>query len=111
MADVLFGRERMEASSEGSTRAARMPDGWFGSQTAPRRQNVSAVLVFPSADVWCLAEPRGQPLLVRHPWTASPLTRGLLPVNEFIIDEQGERTVLGRSMADILGLPDPWPPI
>jgi len=115
VAEVLFGSERIEhvvlSSGEERSRETRATDGWFGLVGAPRRRGVSAVLVFPSAGPWYLAEPRGQPLLVRHPWATRPLPDGILPVHEFVIDEREGRVVAGRRVSEVLGLPDPWPPL
>ena len=111
VAEVLFGSERIEHVGEEQPRETRAANGWFGLVGAPRRRGVSAVLVFPRAEPWFLAEPRGQPLLVRHPWATRPLPDGILPVNEFVIDEREGRVVAGRRMSEILDLPDPWPPL
>jgi hypothetical protein len=113
VAEVLFGTERTQAitsSGHVDIREARCGDGWFGHPAAPRRRNVSAVLVFPRAEPWHLAEPCGQPLLVKNPRATRPLPPDILPTNEFVIDEREARVVNGRSMSSILGLPDPWPP-
>lgn len=114
VASVLFGSELVEdvvmASGEIRSSEARARDGWFGDPAAPRRRGVSAVLVFPSAEPWYLAEPRGQPLLVRNPWATRPLPEGILPVNELVIDEREGRLVRRSPMAEMLELPNPWPP-
>jgi hypothetical protein len=113
VAEVLFGTEQVQtvtSSGQAVTREIRNRDGWFGHSAAPRREYVSAALVFPQAEPWHLAEPRGQPLLVRNPWATQPLSADILPTNEFLIDEREGRVKQGRSMSQILGLPDPWPP-
>jgi hypothetical protein len=113
VAEVLFGTERAQTvSTSGQVHICeiRSGDGWFGNPAAPRRMNVSAVLVFPRAEPWHLAETRGQPLLVRNPWATRPLPAGILPTNEFVMDECEGRVIEGRSMSQILGLPEPWPP-
>jgi hypothetical protein len=110
VAEVLFGSERWR-STEDVLRMDRAANGWFGLVGAPRRQGVSAVLVFPSAEPWFLAEPRGQPLLVRHPWATRPLPDGILPTNEFVANEREVRVLPGRPFSKILDLPEPWPPI
>lgn len=111
LAEGLFGSERVLVLEDGREFTERGRDGWFGCTGAPRRRGVSAVLVFPSAEPWYLAEQRGQPLLVKHPWANRPLPDGIIPTNEFIIDHGDGRVVPGRMMSEILGLPDPWPPL
>lgn len=115
VADVLFGSEAVEDvvlwSGEIRSREGRAGDGWFGNASAPRRRGVSAVLVFPSAEPWYLAEARGQPLLARNPWATQPLPEGMLPLRELVINDMEGRVVPGRMMSDALGLPEPWPPL
>jgi hypothetical protein len=114
VAEVLFGSERTEFAvlpSGEELQETRAADGWFGLVGAPRRRGVSAVLVFPSAGPWYLAEPRGQPLLVKNPWATRLLPSCILPVDEFVIDEREGRVVAGRMMSEILSLPEPWPPL
>jgi hypothetical protein len=108
VAEALFGSERVLCSEDGRF-AERARDGWFGYTGAPRHRSVSAVLVFPSADPWYLAQQRGQPLLVKHPWATRPLPDGILPTHEFVIDDRDGRVVPGRMMSEILCLPRPWP--
>lgn len=115
VAEVLFGSEEIEelvmSSGQIRSRETRAGNGRFGHTGAPRSRGVSAVLVFPTAEPWNLAEIRGQPLLVRHPWAIRPLPDGILPMQELVIDDLAGRIVPGRMMSEILGLPDPWPPL
>lgn len=109
--EALFGSERVLCSGGGRLFDERARDGWFGYAGAPRHRSVSAVLVFPSADPWYLAEQRGQPLLIKHPWAVRPFPDRILPTDELVIDDRGGRVVPGRIISEILGLPDPWPPL
>jgi hypothetical protein len=113
VAEALFGSEGItllrDPSGETRSREQRARNGWFGHPGALRRRGVSAVLVFPSAQPWSLADRRGQPLLVRNPWATRRLPDGILPVQELVLDEREGRVVPDRMMSELLGLPDPWP--
>lgn len=113
--EVLFGTERnrviQHPYGQREEQAYRDADGWYGQEGNPRNTNVSAVLVFPDVDVWHLQDDRRQPLFVRHPWASRPLPQEFLPFKELLLTVVDGQAVPGRSMADILELPDPWPPV
>jgi hypothetical protein len=114
VADALFGREfRAERVVNGRTvesTLTRETFGWMGRPGAPRNTTASAVMVFPHCDIWRLGDPSRDPLLVHHPWAAWPLPVDMLPFWRLEMDERQGRVVPGRSMGEILGLPQPWPP-
>ena len=85
----------------------RRHDGaWLGSR-GPRYTRVSAVLIFDGLNSWgCASVPVR---LWKNPWAARPLPASL---DEVPRAEPGDRQfdlVDGKTMADLLSLPDDWP--
>jgi hypothetical protein len=110
----MFGpvMTRDTAMSDGSFRRTdKRGRGLWTPQARRDFNGVSAVLVFPRDDIWHLRSPKWQPLLARNPTARHPLPNDFLPFNELIVHELNEEVRLGRNFADLLGLPDPWPPL
>ncbi|MBR1235638.1 Asp-tRNA(Asn)/Glu-tRNA(Gln) amidotransferase subunit GatB [Bradyrhizobium sp. AUGA SZCCT0182] len=109
IAEALFGTE-LVVSVDGKISHDRARDGlWFGPEGA-RNQHVSGILLIPQTDIWKLREANREPILALNPWATSPLpeaVRGLprLEAMDHKLVEYG-----GKSLADILGVPIPWPP-
>jgi hypothetical protein len=69
---------------------------------------VSGVLLLPKPHLWDL---RWQPLLVRHPSADRPLPDDFLPLLGFKhVKDASYAPTEGKLLADILGLPEVWPP-
>ena len=114
VAGGLFGPEITEGVEHRDGRwelRHRRGDGFWFRKGRPDHTGVSAVLVFPQAEIWKLREKRWQPLLVQNPNATRPLPPEIsLPWHELVMAEK-EGTVRPRRVAgDILGLPEPWPP-
>jgi hypothetical protein len=89
----------------------RLSDGYWGTAAAPKHQNVSSVVLLPKPHLWDLREDRWQPLHLRNPWAETPVPDELLPLPGLSIAEDGMiATEDGTRLADILGLPEQWPP-
>lgn len=89
----------------------RRNNGYWGAPDDIRHPNVSAVILLPRPHLWDLRNDRWQPIIVRHPWAAHPLPDDVLPLPGYKLNENGEFSpVEGTRLADMLGLPDPWPP-
>ena len=58
----------------------RRGNGFWCRNARPDHIGVSAVLVFPQADIWKLREERWQPLLVQNPYATRPVPPELGPV-------------------------------
>jgi hypothetical protein len=99
---------------DGRTEAedTRTNDGYWGRPGEPRNANVSAVVLIPEPNLWKLRDERWQPLIAYNPFATNPLPRGILPLPGYAYVE--ETNVFGQSegtiLADILQLPDEWPP-
>jgi hypothetical protein len=98
-------------SGERDAKLKRRLDGYFGYPAAPKNRNVSAVVLLPRPHLWDLRNERWQPLLLRNPWSEHPHPEAVLPLPSYRLTKQYEFEELGGTMlADILGLPEAWPP-
>jgi hypothetical protein len=89
----------------------RRNNGYWGALDSIRHPNVSAAILLPRPHLWDLRSDRWQPLIVRHPWATHMLPDDVLPLPGHKLNEDGEFSpVEGTRLADMLGLPDPWPP-
>lgn len=114
VAGGLFGPEITEHVEHRDGRGEmrhRRGDGFWIRNGRPNHAGVSAVLVFPHAEIWKLREEQWQPLLVRNPNAGQPLPPEIgLPWPELVMTDRQGTVRPGRSAADMLGLPEPWPP-
>lgn len=114
--DALFGSPAVvfRRFADGTTEEelTRRNDGYFGRHGEPRNRNVSGVLLLPEPNLWKLRDERWQPLIADNPFATNPLPKGLLPLPGYsYIKETGEfGRADGTILADILDLPQPWPP-
>lgn len=101
--------EQLTATGQVDTLLKRRAGFWFRRGRAVH-QGVSAVLVFPDASLWQFREPEWRPLLAHNPWASRPLEEHLLPLTRLAARNDRWQRVEGRDVADILEIPDPWPP-
>jgi hypothetical protein len=89
----------------------RWSDGYWGTAEAPAHGQVGGVLLLPKPHLWDLREERWQPSIVRNGRAERPLPAKLMPVPGFSIGSDGQvNEAAGTPLADIVGLPDVWPP-
>jgi hypothetical protein len=99
-----------DESGQTVARDRRKADGYWGTPEAPKHRDVSGILILPKPHLWDLRNERWQPILLRNPWAERPLPDGLLPVPSFEYEPDHFAPKDGTKLADILGLPDVWPP-
>jgi hypothetical protein len=88
----------------------RAADGYWGTPDAPKHREVSGIVILPKPHLWDLRNERWQPLLLRNPWALRPLPDDFLPLPSFEHKTDQIALKAGTKLADILGLPTPWPP-
>lgn len=109
LTEAVFGDEIVQFN--GSTASiARAKNGFWHGLNGPQNRHVSGVLLLPETGLWKLREEKWQPVLAVNPWAERPLPDALREMNRFEAD--GDRWVFreGKRFADLVGLPDPWPP-
>jgi hypothetical protein len=85
-------------------------NGFWRGPNAPRNRHVSGVLLLPETGLWRLREEEFQPVLAVNPWAEQPLPATLRIMHRFEADDGRWKFYEGKRFADIVGLPDPWPP-
>lgn len=108
--NALFGRETVVFGPDGSRPGGRLHDGAWDGPQGPRHRSISAVWVLHSLNAWSADNPHSW--FVHNPWASVPLSRDALPITQYIPNrETGNlEEKVGASLAEILKLPDPWPP-
>lgn len=108
---TVYTEVRTFADGAIETEDKRRNNGYWGRPDSPRHPNVSAAILLPRPHLWDLREDRWQPLIMRHPWAAHPLPDEVLPLPGWKLNEEGEfAPIEGTRLADILELPETWPP-
>lgn len=112
--NALFGEEQVVAIRQPDGRfrdewGQRVPNGaWYG-RAGARNQLVSAVSIVHQLSASTLRT--RAVTIVHNPWARNPLPVGAMPIPQLTIsipDGRIERRD-GRTHADVLGIPDPWP--
>jgi hypothetical protein len=72
---------------------------------------ISAVVICESAKIWDLRNK--QPVFFLNPFATHPLNANLLNIKRHILKLESDtvETIEGQNIADILFLPNPWPPV
>lgn len=107
---ALFGTEavgvRLTEDGGYETVERRVPDGvWYGPH-GPRKTGVSAVLSTEGLTPWSLGQRPTRLLL--NPWAKHPLTPPI-PIDVRQVEKDHLMSKPGKSLRDVLGLPEDWP--
>jgi hypothetical protein len=109
LSDAVFGDEIVQVRGD-EVYITRAKNGFWHGPEGPRNQHVSGVLLLPQTGLWRLREEKWQPVLAVNPWAERPLPDVLRTVSRFEADNGRWTFRDGKRFADIVGLPDPWPP-
>jgi len=109
LTDAVFGDEIVQFKGN-AFHAARGKNGFWHGPNGPRNQHVSGVLLLPETRLWRLRNEKWQPVLAVNPWAERPLPESLQTIARFEADDDRWTFREGKWFADIVGLPDPWPP-
>jgi hypothetical protein len=110
LTEAVFGDEIVQFK-DGVPQIRHTKNGFWHGKDGPRNRHVSGVLLLPETGLWKLREEKWQPLLAVNPWAERPLPDTLRKMTR--LEKDNGRWVLreGERFADIVGLPDPWPPL
>jgi Ribosomal protein L7/L12 dimerisation domain len=108
LTEAVFGNEIVQFKG-GTAHITHAKNGFWHGPNGPRSQHVSGVLLLPETGLWKLREEKWQPVLAVNPWAERPLPEALRTMRRF--EAATGRWVFreGKSFADIVQLPDPWP--
>ena len=101
--------EQLDRAGNLRTSLVRRGGLWF-SGGKPTNRNLSAMLVLRDAQLWNLRSSRGHELAAFNPWADIPLQAAHFPLRHYRADAYTWRAYEGRVLADVLDLPEPWPP-
>ena len=110
LTEAVLGDEIIQFRSGGSAHQTFARNGFWHGAAGARNRHVSAVVLLPDTELWKLRNENRQPTLAVNPWARHRLPDALRtlprfePDNDLWVFREGER------FADILKLPDPWPP-
>jgi hypothetical protein len=110
LTDAVFGDEIVQFRGN-ALHAARAKNGFWHGPNGPRNRHVSGVLLLPETGLWRLREERWQPVLAVNPWAERPLPDPLRTMGRFEADNGHWEFRQGEWFANIIGLPEPWPPV
>lgn len=114
--EAVFGSIGTQVSvfQDGSSesREVRNSDGYWWKGGEAVHKNVSAAILLPRSHIWYLRDDRWQPLIMRNMWATHKLADECLPLPGYTyLPEKDEfQKIVGTRMADILKLPEVWPP-
>jgi hypothetical protein len=107
--EAVFGDEIVKVQS-GKAQITHAKNGFWHGAAGPRNRHVSAVLLLAGTDLWKLREEKRQPILAINPWAERPLPDALKVLRRFEADKDLWVLRDGKMLADLLGVPNPWPP-
>jgi hypothetical protein len=110
LVEAIFGDEVVQLQGD-KIRITHARNGFWHGPDGPRNQDVSGILLLPEIGLWKLREQKWQPVLAVNPWAKRPLPDGLRAVGRYEADDGRWIFREGKLFADIIGLPDPWPPL
>ena len=110
LTEAVFGDEIVQFNGK-VHEITHAKNGFWHGPKGPRNQHVSGVLLLPETGLWKLREEKWQPVLAVNPWAERQLPDMLRTMSWF--EAQYDRWMFrnGKPFADIIGLPNPWPPI
>lgn len=108
--EAVLGEEVVRMSMDKGPIVSRKFDGFWRKIDKPRNAHVSGVMLLPDAGLWGLRSSQLQPVLAANPWATHPLPDFFKVVGHFKAEGNSWKFEEGENFADLIGLPDPWPP-
>lgn len=104
MIACFFGDEAVSIDLETNIPSLfRLGNGFFGTCESPKNRHVSGVIIFPNALYWAAHIGEKHPTFVPNPWANMPVDHETLPLNSYVVSENGELTKIhGKNFADLI---------
>jgi hypothetical protein len=109
--EAILGDDLWQITQAGVVGVKRAKNGFWKDGPNGINQNVSGVLLFPDTQLWALRSDEHQPILAVNPWAAYPLPETMISMPRFSVEGDEWKFFDGKPLADILDLPNPWPPV
>jgi hypothetical protein len=110
LTQAVFGDEVVHLRGNEPPRITYANNGFWWKRDGSHNKHVSAIMLFPDPGLWALRSENHQPTMAINPWGDRFLPEVLKVFPRYEAD--GPRWLLndGKTVADVLGLPTPWPP-
>jgi len=108
LTEAVFGDEIVEFKN-GAAHLTFARNGFWHGQGA-RNRHVSGVMLLPDTELWKLRNEKRQPTLAVNPWAKHRVPDALRVLRRFESDNDLWVFREGQLFADILKIPNPWPP-
>lgn len=110
LTEAVLGDEIIQFRSGGSAHQTFARNGFWHGRAGARNRHVSAVMLLPDTGLWKLRNGNRQPTLAVNPYARHGLPDALRALPRFEPDNDLWVFREGTRFADVLELPDPWPP-
>jgi hypothetical protein len=108
--EAVLGDEIIQFRSGGRAHQTFARNGFWHGAAGARNRHVSGVVLLPDTELWKLRNQNRQPTLAVNPWARHRLPESLRKLSRFEPDNDLWVFRDGELFADILKLPNPWPP-
>jgi hypothetical protein len=107
----VIGIDTLRPDGTIDRRTARKPNGAWSGPHGPRNKGVSAALIVVGLDPWTIAN--RTPVMIHNPWATCPFPLDQWPLLQWApnLHDDCIHERLGKSVAEVLSIPDSWPPI
>ncbi|ODR94128.1 hypothetical protein AUC70_11235 [Methyloceanibacter stevinii] len=110
MLDALLGDRVFRVVKGRRPTPGRARNGFWFARGAPCNQNVSGVLTIPTSQLWALRSTHHQALLAINPWAQHLLPDEFRRLRNIGRTDDGWSVQENNLLADLLDVPEPWPP-
>jgi hypothetical protein len=111
LTEAVLGDEVVQwRQGESTGKLTHANNGFWRGRDAARNAHVSAAMLFPDPGLWPLRSEKHQPTLAINPWASHPLPDLLRIFRRFEAENERWTFKDGQLVADVIGLPTPWPP-
>jgi len=107
---ALFADEAVEAALREEPEIVRQNNGFWVRDGKPLNEHVSGILFLPHVHLWGLRNEASQPTLFENPYANAPLPASLRSIHGYSIVAGRLQVRHEPTLADLLAIPDPWPP-
>src|SRR5262249_10602178 len=109
LTEAVFGDEIVQYRN-GEAHLTFARNGFWHGSAGARNRNVSGVILLADTGLWKLGDPKRQPTLAVNPWARHRVPESLRSLRRFESDNDLWVLREGQKLADIVKLPNPWPP-
>ncbi|WP_457488909.1 hypothetical protein [Tardiphaga sp. P5_C10] len=110
ISEAVLGDEVVQWREGEEVKISRANNGFWRGREEPKNTHVCGVILFPDVGLWGLRSEKLQPILAINPWAKSHPPDSLRVLSHFEVLDNKWQFKEGKNIADILDIPNPWPP-